>query len=219
MRGRCNTEAAVTTCRENVDALAVWHVSPQGAPTGAWTYPTAQAFTSTETARRAVTLLGRRAITGPEREGLEHALTKLTATVSLPPTPWWATQVFQPAQAFGELLTRRDAIEAAVTDARTPSRSIAPLEWARDLTGIAPPKDVTALRAVAGINASAGHSPVGRNAIAVARVLRWLVQLWSETEQVKNRRSYARDAVGNPEPLPSSWLAAVQTASATVLPL
>jgi hypothetical protein len=50
-------------------------------------------------------------------------------------------------------------------------------------------------------------------------VLKWLVGVWAETEQVKNRRPYVRDAYGGCEGLPPLWLAAVQTANATRLPL
>lgn len=56
-------------------------------------------------------------------------------------------------------------------------------------------------------------------ALRLARLLPWLVTLWTQTEQAKNRREYLREKHGDPGDLPPGWMAAVQTASATRLPL
>jgi Family of unknown function (DUF6218) len=198
--------------------LAVWQVSPQGAPTGAWSVPQVEAFTSAETARRFLTLIERRAITAINPDAVDDVVKRLSVAGEIDDDQWWTRQVFSTVQAFQEILAQRTAIEATVNEARTRRKNVAALEWARDLSGSAVPEDVEGLRRLAGLGV-VPCTPAGAEAITVARVLRWLVKVWAETEQVKNRRSYVREALGEPQALPPSWLAAVQVASATVLPL
>jgi hypothetical protein len=49
-------------------------------------------------------------------------------------------------------------------------------------------------------------------ALLISRLLRWLVGLWSETEQTKNQRRYVGDAFGLPTALPPRSLNSVQAA-------
>src|SRR5699024_2062957 len=76
------------------------------------------------------------------------------------------------------------------------------------------PTDVDSLRVLANRVVPPG-SPVVTEALAVCAVLRWLSELWTETEQVKTRRDYAALAHGAPQELPPSWLAAVHHADET----
>jgi hypothetical protein len=203
---------------EGEDALAIWQVSPQGAPTGAWVVSQDEAFTSNETARRLLTLVERRAITAMNPDHVDEVAKRLSLAAGLASGRWWEPHRFSPVQGFREVLTRRHAIEEAVNRTRARRENVAELEWARDFADSAVPEDIEGLRQLAGLGTGPG-SPAGGQAIAVATVLRWLVRVWAGTEQVKNRRSYVRDALGEAEALPPSWLAAVQTASTTVLPL
>ncbi|AIJ24004.1 DUF6218 family protein [Amycolatopsis methanolica] len=202
---------------EGHETIAIWHVSPQGAPTGAWIETRQSYRSSAETARRLTTLLERRAITAPGEDEIDAVVGELTTAAGLAETGWWRRQVFAPSGVFEEIARRRQSIEDVVENARAERKNVAALDWPRELPDVMP-RDVEGVRTLAGIGKGPGAS-AGAQAITVARVLRWLVQLWTETEQVKNRRSYVRDALGEPEALPPSWLAAVRTASAKVLPL
>jgi hypothetical protein len=200
------------------EALALWQVSPQGAPTGAWLVPTAEAFTEKETARRLLTLIERRGIAMTAPHEVEQAVSQLTAAAAVDVASWWKGQLFSPVQAFREILGRRREIDEAVETARATRQNVTSLDWTRDLPHDADPDTIEDLRRLAAIQEGPG-TEAGAAAITVARVLRWLVRVWTETEQVKSRRSYVRDALGDPEALPPSWLAAVKTANTTVLPL
>jgi Family of unknown function (DUF6218) len=204
---------------EGEDVLAVWQVSPQGAPSGAWTISQEEVFTSPEPAQRFLTLIERRAITATRGDVADEVVQRLSAASAIGSNGRWGEQqAFSPVQAFRDVLARREAITAAVNQAKNERKNVAALEWARDLSDSPAPHDVEDLRRLAGLAPGPG-TPACAEAITVARTLRWLVKLWAETEQVKNRRGYVRDALGDPEALPPSWLAAVHTASATVLPL
>ncbi|MBB2935560.1 hypothetical protein FHX82_002614 [Amycolatopsis bartoniae] len=195
------------------EAVAVWHVSPQGAPTGAWLVPAAEAFGEEETARRLLTSLERRGITGAVPGDVERILEQLSKAAGV--DEWWREQLFSPVLAFEEVVARRAEIEKVVEDARA-TKNVAVVEWPADVTGY-DVREFEDLRRVARLSRTTGEAC--GTAILVSRVLRWLVRQWAETEQVKNRRPYVRDALGEPQALPPTWLAAVQTGSVNVLPL
>lgn len=203
---------------DGAEALAVWQVSPQGALTGAWLVPTVEAFTVKETARRLLTLIERRGITGMTPDDVEHAVSRLTAAGGIGEERWWERQVFSPVQGFREILARRQEIDMVIEAARQTRKNVAALEWTHDFPDDVAPQSVEDLRQLATIGAESG-TLAGGAAVTVGQVLRWLVRVWAETEQVKNRRGYVREVLGEREALPPAWLAAVQTASATVLPL
>jgi hypothetical protein len=199
------------------DEIAIWHVSPHGGPTGAWTYPQADVFGDAETARRVLTLLERRAITARDPEDVSAVLTRLTEAAGLDLGPWWADQVFSPLDSFRETVARRHELVATVEAARREAANIAPLTWIRDFDTM--PADFEGLRRLSSLRAAVGPTVVKAAALTASRLLRWQVGLWLETEQVKGRRRYVRAAHGDPEALPPSWLAAVLTAEARRLPL
>ncbi len=200
------------------DAVALWHVSPQGTRTGAWVFSQDEAFASKDTARQLVGLLERRALTARRPEDVNDVVQRLVATADLATEPWWERQIFSPMQAFGEIMTRRSVYESTVSAVRDGGRSAAPLEWTQDFAASSVPEEFEGIRRLSRTGRTAGTAVVAE-ALVVCRVLYWLVQVWSETEQVKNRRTYVRDAHGKAEALPPSWLAAVRTAGANRLPL
>lgn len=209
---------AVGAGEDGADSLAVWHVSPAGTPTGAWIVPRGEAFASKETAHRLVALLERRAITAAKLPGVDDVVGRLTAIAGLQADQWWSAQVFTPADSFAEIVARREAFDATVSATKADGKKVADLDWPQDLQAHDMPDDIDGLRRVSRLAPVTGP-PVVSEVIGVARVLAWLVRLWAQTEQVKNRRDYARAAHGVPEPLPPSWLSAVQTARSTRLPL
>jgi hypothetical protein len=175
------------------DDFEIWQVSPAGVPTGAWTCPSAELFGDRATARRALVLLERRAITARDPEGLPAFLARLTAAAGLDIGPWWVGQLFSPMDSFRETVARRRGLAA---------------HWIRHFDQ--DPADFESLRKLSGLHPAAGPSAVRSAALAVTRLLFWQVGLWQETEQVRG---------GEPEPLPPSWLTAVLAAETRRLPL
>jgi hypothetical protein len=202
-----------------VESVATWHVSPTGDATGAWIVPSTEAFGSTEAARRLLSLVERRAIAAVHPQTLQEWLERLTTAAELDVEDgWWKGQLFSPIDAFRETAGRREQYDITVEAARKDSKSITPLEWTHDLPFDAEIEDFASLQRVARISAAPG-TPVVSEVLSIARTLRWLVSVWAETEQVKNRRRYVRAEHGDAEPLPPQWLAAVQAASSNRLPL
>lgn len=199
-------------------SLAVWHVSPAGRPTGAWIERYADVLADQDLARRFLVLIERRALLS-ESADLGDIVTALTAAAGTEAIPgWWADHVVTPASFLDGVIERRELVERVVGEARTAGRAVAPVAWNTDLATIPRPATTASLRAAAGL-ADPAAAPVAAEAIAVTRVLRWLVTAWDETEQVKNRRTYVADALGAVEPLPPVWRTALLAASAHRLPL
>lgn len=202
-----------------VESVATWHVSPAGDPTGAWIVPASDAFGSQETARRFLTFVERRAIATIAPGSLQNWLERLTSTAKVDiEDGWWKRQLFSPVDAYRETTARRRQYDVTVEAARASNKSIIPLEWTHDLPDETEVEDFASLQRVARISAAPG-TPVVSDALSIARTLRWLVSVWAETEQVKNRRRYVRAEHGDPDPLPPHWLAAVRSASTNRLPL
>jgi hypothetical protein len=199
-------------------AVAVWQVSPEGQLTGSWVVDERDAYDDPAAARRLLISIERRALaTGPS-DSVDDIVAKLTRATGVDRDRWWEAQRFSPVDAFHEVLCRRAEFEATVTAVRDSGRAVAPLQWDRAFSPDAPPATVGDLARLAEIAAPPG-APVVVEALRISRLLQWLVGLWAQTEQVKNRRNYLRDKHGEPEALPPRWMAAVQSASVTRLPL
>jgi hypothetical protein len=201
------------------ESVATWHVSPAGDATGAWIYPAGEVFASQDTARRVLSFIERRAIAAVDPQRLQEWLERLTTTAKVDIADgWWKRQLFSPVDAFRETAQRRQQYVVTVEATRENNKTITPLEWTHDLPDNAEVQDFAALQRIARISSAPG-TPVVSEILPIARTLRWLVSIWAETEQVKNRRRYVRAEHGDPDPLPPQWLAAVQSASANRLPL
>ncbi|WP_206792035.1 DUF6218 family protein [Amycolatopsis sp. MtRt-6] len=204
---------------DDVESVATWHVSPAGEPTGAWIVPADEAFGSEDVARRILTFVERRAIAAVHSQDLQNWLERLTTTAKVDVEDGWLKrQLFSPVDAFRETVERRRQFGRTVETTRESSKTITALEWTHDLPDDTEFRDFASLQGVAHISAAPG-TPVVSEVLSIARTLRWLVSVWAETEQVKNRRRYVRAEHGDPEPLPPQWLAAVQSANTNRLPL
>jgi hypothetical protein len=199
-------------------AVAVWQISPEGHPTGAWVVSTEQAYGDAAAARRLLVSIERRALTMADPGTLDDLVGRLTSTAGVDADRWWAAQRFSPTDAFRDVLTRRAEFEATIASVRQAGRSVAALRWARAFPADDRPETVAELQQLADVGVPVG-APVIAEALRISRLLAWLVGMWTQTEQVKGRRDYVRDKHGEPEALPPSWLTAVTTASATRLPL
>jgi len=210
---------ALGTDDKGADVLALWQVSPEGAPTGAWIVPQAEAFADKQVARRLLICVDGRAVTGADPGPVRGALGELVKGAGLEiADEWWSVRSYSPVDVFGELVARRVAYERTVEARRQTTKSISPLEWPRDFALDQLPADFAGLRALSPIGIAPGAAAVSE-ALTVSRILRWLVELWSQTEQTKNRRTYLREVHGDPEPLPASWLVAMRAALSARLPL
>jgi hypothetical protein len=209
---------AVGADADGVESVAVWHVSPGGVPTGAWVRPQSEVLGSAAAAARLLALVERRALVGVSAEVLADWLPRWSAVAGLADSGlWWKKHLFSPVEAYDHIVRRRQLVAATVDAARETNKSMTPIGWAHDLVETAV-GDLAALQAAAGIVAPPG-SPVVSEALRLARVLRWLVVVWTEAEDVKGRRRVVRAAHGAAEPLPPAWLAAVRAAASTRLPL
>jgi hypothetical protein len=200
-----------------VDSVAVWHVNSAGAPTGAWVRPQDEVLDDAGHARELLSLLEQRAITGSSLVMVGEWLERLSSVAGLDePGTWWKDCLFSPVEALQETVVRRGVYEAAVTAERQKNKSIVPLGWRHALPDDVAVADFAGLRAQAGIAIPDGVAVIS-DALAVARVLAWLVGVWAETEAVKGRRSYVQAGYGAAEPLPPEWLHAVRAAAGSRL--
>jgi Family of unknown function (DUF6218) len=142
----------------------IWHVGPDGAPTGAWACSSADLLGDPALARRALVLLANRAITARDAEDVPAFLTLLTTAAGLELGPWWDGQVFSPLDGFRETLARRNELAK---------------RWIREFDRV--PADFEGLRELSGLHPASNASAVRTAALAVTRLLRWQVGLWLET--------------------------------------
>ncbi len=199
-------------------AVAVWHISPDGHPTGSWVVPEQHAYTDPAAARQLLVTIERRALTATDEDTVDEVVARLTTTAGITADRWWTAQRFSPISAFTDTLTRRAELAATVDAIRQSGRTVTPLQWDRVFSPDQRPSTVDELASLAEVAIPAG-APVVAEALRLARLLQWLVGLWIQTEQVKNRRDYLRDKHGDPEALPPGWMTVVQTAATTRLPL
>lgn len=199
--------------------LALWQVSPEGAPTGAWIVPQTEAFGNEQVARRLLSCVDGRAVTGADTDTARSTLGELAKSARHEiSNEWWSVRSYCAVDVFSELVARRAAYEKTVEARRQTTKNVSPLEWSRDFALDQLPANFAELRALSPIGIARGAAAVSE-VLTVSRILQWLVELWSQTEQTKNRRPYLREEHGDPEPLPPSWLAAMRAALSARLPL
>jgi len=142
----------------------IWHVGPDGAPTGAWACSSADLLGDPAVARRALVLLENRAITARDPEDVPAFLALLTTAAGLDVGPWWAGQVFSPLDCFRETLARRNELAK---------------RWIRDFDRV--PANFEGLRELSGLRPASSAKAARTAALTVTRLLRWQVGLWLET--------------------------------------
>ena len=205
---------AVISCgpHDGVPHVAIWHVNPEGVPTGAWLVPRQEAVTTKDAARKLLALVERRAITGADPDAALEVVRDLVKVADLAEAgEWWESARVRPVDVFAQIVDRRAAYEKTVKLRKAESKSIKDLAWRRVFPSM--PDDFEGLRALAEVARPVGTAVIAE-ALTVARVLQWLVRLRTETEQVKGRRKYVREQHGDPEALPPGWLATVRAAAA-----
>jgi hypothetical protein len=203
---------------DGVEVLALWQVSPEGVASGAWVVRQAEAFGDEQVARKLLTCLDGRAVTGIEKQTVGRALARLSKTARLEVRDeWWSARSYSPVEVFAEVVARRTAYQKTIEARQQTTKNVAPLEWPRDFPPEELPANFEGLRELSTIAIAVG-APAVSEVLTVSRVLRWLAEMWVQTEQAKNRRPYLRHSHGDPEPLPPGWLAPMQTAISERLP-
>lgn len=192
-------------------AVAVWHLDPSGNPVGAWVTVLDEVHDNPAAAARLYTLLACRSLlcwTLDEAHELRDKLTKWTGRVL--PAGWEASTVCFP-DALAEIAQqRRLHAEAVEAYQKTTTSKIEPLAWRTDV-----PTDASSLQdlqTAARMARPVAPSEVAERALLVARLTRWTVGLWRDTEVVRRRRKYLRQAFGPEAPLPPRWIGQLQAA-------
>lgn len=185
---------------------------PEGTATGAWVAPTSEAFGQPELAKQFLACANRRAITGRDRDSATNIMARLSEAAGIElPQGFSESASFSLAEIFTDVLESRREYEVFVEEQRWRNKQILSLDWQRDLSNELNPVNLDDLQKISSLAFPSG-APAVSEALLVSRLLRWLVGLWSETEQTKNRRRYVADKFGPPTALPPTWLNAVQTA-------
>ena len=201
------TRAPVIVAQQG-DQVAIWQVDLAGNPCGAWVLP----CDGVDAARRLLSICDRRGLItidpertlGPllrwakaggisiDREALESRLCLLSSLVE-------------------ETRDVRATYIAAVRELEVRGgKRLSPLVWERPVPEPVPQ--------TLDQWASASQLPrvdvqsVGEEALQVARLARYALGLWIDTEGRRSRRKYLRDEFGQSQPLSSSWRQAVVSA-------
>lgn len=203
---------AVGSGPEDVEFVALWQVSPEGTATGAWAAPESEVLGQPELAKQFLACANHRAITGRDRDSSTDIMARLSEAAGIELSQGLLDSAsFSLAETFANILERRRDYELFVEKRRGRNKQILPLDWQRDLSNEPNPLDLDDLQKISRLAVPPG-APVVSEVLLVSRLLRWLVGLWSETEQTKNRRRYVADKFGPPTALPPIWLNAVQAA-------
>lgn len=203
---------AVGTGPEDVEVVALWQVSPEGAATGAWSAPQSEVFGQPELAWQFLACANRRAITGRDRDSASNIMARLSEAAGIELSQGLLDSAnFSLIETFADILKRRREYELFVEKRRCRNKQILPLDWQRDLSNEPNPVNLDDLQKISRLAVPPGV-PAVSEALLISRLLSWFVGLWSETEQTKNRRRYFADEFGLPTALPPTWLKAVQAA-------
>jgi hypothetical protein len=160
----------------------VRQISPDGQPTGSWVVPEEPACADPTTAAHLLVAIERRAVVGVHDNSVDDIISTLRATAGISADGWWTAQRFSPVEVFDDVLARRGELATTVAVVRQSGRTVAPLQRDRAFSPYDQPVTVTELAQIA----SPVAAPVVADALRLSRLLRWLVELWAKTEQVKN---------------------------------
>jgi hypothetical protein len=203
--GKPTRAPAVLTLDNN--GAALWLIDLSGQPCGAWT----SAPLDTEGAERLMGLLAGRALISVERKSLQDTLDAVAESAKVKtPQELVEHRLCSIADLLDDVAAvRRESAAAVRAEEDSGRKKLAPLRWkgtlpeGRDLT-------LDELRSFAGI-VKADKALVGE-ALDTARVARWAIGLWTETEGARVRRPYLRRELGVAQPLPLSWRRAITLA-------
>lgn len=186
------------------ESTAVWLVDLAGEPCGAWVWPALDSAT----ARRVLSLVDRRALIAIDAANTLESVRAITAAGKLQlADETLSSRMCSIPELLAETGQARSDIEEAVKqEARAGKKKLAPMQWDRPVP-TEPTSDLTALMTQSGI--ATVEDPRVAGPLDVARLTRWAIRLWTDTEGKRARRSYLRQRFGLAQPLPAVWTKAI----------
>ena len=201
-----------------VDSVAIWHVSADGTPCGAWVWPWPD---TAQDARRAVSLIDGRLLVDVDPDAAVSVIAALAglAGIADPATTRNRVRAVTPAWLLEEVAAlhaelRKAFDEAAAERVAARGSKLVPLDFPPlpdRLTGGLP-----AQLASLGLAPPPGVSPVIATALGGANLVVRLVQSWQEAEAQRMRRSYLRTGL-EARPLSGAWVGALREANSRLL--
>lgn len=205
---RGHVVVAVDADTTGTRSAAVWHVTCDGALSGAWVFPYPDGL-DVDSARLLLLLAERRALVGFRvDEALGHLQRAADVLGTVLPRAF-ADGALDLAVLSEETTTaRRKLAEAVIERGRNTGSKLQQLDWSARIPDTFPANPITTLETL-GLAVPDGP-PVVVKALGSARALRWHIRAWQETESVRVRRKYLHP-YGGPEarPLPPNWAARI----------
>lgn len=193
--------------RADAEAIAIWRLGATGHAVGAWTLRLDDIEADPQHLRDVMNLLRDRCLVDWDADRPDAALRRIE--------PWLPADLVSALRAnllfLPDLLQevrehRRVCAEAVEQHRITTKSAIVPLAWSVEL-----PEDQARARRML-TPAPTAAAPVAVEALTLAGTVRRAVELWQDTEQTRYRRTYLR-SLGEVQPLPPRWLAALRTAA------
>lgn len=204
--------------QDDVDSVAIWHVSAEGTLCGAWVWPWP---TTVDDARRTVSLIDGRLLVDVNPDAAAGIVADLAESAAVADRPMAMSRVQRvaPGWLLEEVVAFRAELQKAFDEAvaaRAAARGgkLVPLDFSPlpdQLTG-----DLAGQLASLGLQPPAGISAVIGHALGTANLVAWLIQLWQDAEGQRMRRSYLRSGA-EARPLSAAWVTALRTAAAELL--
>lgn len=183
-------------------AVAVWHLSPTGRPTGAWIAPVSMLSEDVEAAEKLLRMTARRAVFAWDLQAPQRVVDHLTMWAKYPGT-LRPPSVALPA-VLDEIGWHRSIYASALDELRRTDKSkAAPLVWSRDIPAAASWQELVE---AASLRRPMAPSPVASDALHLARAAAWAAELWYQTETVRCRRRHLVDRFGPASMLPAGWV-------------
>ncbi|SER66044.1 DUF6218 family protein [Actinokineospora terrae] len=204
----------VVVCRAGSgqeESIAIWHLDTEGARTGAWVTPAAEAMTEPETSLRMLSLCKRKAVLAWDLAEAIETLRALEQVADVAPTNWNDCGVTLP-ELLSEVADTRTSYAKRVAEEKASKKSIADLEWSIDLPDPLP-ATVEQLEHLARVGNLVAPTESATEALRISRLGGWIVQRWRETT-VALGRPYLRDTFGQPTVLAPTWEARLADAYA-----
>lgn len=201
------TRAPVIVAQQG-DQVAIWQVDLAGNPCGAWVL----ACEGVDAARRLLSICDRRGLITIDPERTVGLLLRLAKVGDIPIDRGalesrlclLSSLVEETAEARAKYIAALRALELRG------GKPLAPLVWERPIPDPVPQTHdqwASVLQLP-----RADVQSVGKEALEVARLARYALGLWTDTEGRRSRRKYLRDEFGPSQPLSSAWRQAVVSA-------
>lgn len=191
------------------ESIAVWRLGATGYAAGAWILRLDDIEADPQHLRDVMSLLRDRCLVDWDADRPEAALRRIERWLSADLVSALRSNLLFIPDLLHEVRKHRRVCSETVEQHRLTTKSaIVPLAWSVEL-----PDDPDRARRML-TPAPMTATPVAAEALALAGTVRRAVELWQDTEQTRYRRTYLR-SLGEVQPLPPRWLAALRKAGGT----